>query len=297
MKLLVPLLLLLPLVAHAQVPTPQVIPVANLAAAPKPDGDLGEWGGSGWVKVPVKPALEREERAKYGLDPAGERNTAGNLTVELKAGVAAGRFYLAVRYPDDAADAVHKEWSWRGEKYQRENQLEDMFAVRFHLAGDFDRTMLSTKDYKVDVWLWSAARTNPSGIAEDMTHHVTTKMQESAAEYQVKDGPVIYISKRRDEGSASYEMLPRPKENKGERLPSFVAGSASGSAADVAAKGVWKAGHWNLEFARALDSGHANDVVIKAGGRITGQIAVFNKANAEHKSVSEPLVFDFGAMK
>ncbi|MCC4117447.1 ethylbenzene dehydrogenase-related protein [Aromatoleum toluclasticum] len=295
MKLLATLLLLLPLAVQAQ--APQVIPVANLAAAPKVDGELGEWGSSGWVKVPVKPALEREDRAKYGLDPAGERNKAGSLAVELKAGVAAGRLYLAVRYPDDAADTVHKEWSWRGDKYQRENQLEDMFAVRFHLAGDFDRTMLSTKDYKVDVWLWSAARTNPGGIAEDMTHHVTTKMQESAAEYQVKDGPVIYISKRRDEGTAPYEMLPRPKENKGERLPSFAAANASGSAADVAAKGVWKAGYWNLEFARALDTGNADDVVFKPGSRLTGQVAVFNKANAEHKSVSEPLVFDFGAVK
>lgn len=297
MKLLSTLLLLLPFAAQAQTQTSQVIPVANLAAAPKVDGELGEWGGGGWVKVPVKPALEREERAKYGLDPAGERNTAGSLTVELKAGVAAGRFYLAVRYPDDAADTVHKEWSWRGDKYQRENQLEDMVAVRFHLAGDFDRTMLSTKDYKVDVWLWSAARTNAGGIAEDMTHHVTTKLQESAAEYQVKDGPVIYISKRRDEGAAPYEMLPRPKENKGDRLPSFAAANASGSVADVAARGVWKAGHWHLEFARVLDPGHADDVVFKAGSRITGQVAVFNKANAEHKSVSEPLVFDFGAVK
>jgi len=298
LKLIAPLLLLAPLTVSAQTPpAPQLVPVLNLAAAPKVDGELGEWGSDGWVKVPVKPALEREDRAKYGLDPAGERNTTGKLTVELKAGVAAGRLYIAVRYPDDGADTQHKEWSWRGEKYQRENQLEDMFAVRFHLAGDFDRTMLSTKDYKVDVWLWSAARTNPAGVAEDMTHHITTKVQESAAEYQVKDGPVIYISKRRDEGSAPYEMLPRPKENKGDKLPSFEIGKPAGSAADVAAKGVWKAGYWRLEFGRALITGNADDVAFKPGTRLNGQIAVFNKAAAEHKSVSEPLLFDFSAVK
>ncbi|WP_332675704.1 ethylbenzene dehydrogenase-related protein [Aromatoleum sp.] len=294
-KFAVSLLLAAPFFASAQ--APQTVPVSVLQNAPKVDGDLGEWGAGGWIKVPVKPALERDERAKYGLEPAGDRNVTGNLTVEMKAGVAAGRLFVAVRYPDGAPDMIHKEWAWRGEKYQRETQHEDMFALRFHLAGDFDRSMLATRDYKVDVWLWSAARTNPAGIAEDMSHHVTTRMLESAAEYQLKDGPVVYIAKRRDDGSAPYEMLPRPKENKGERLPSFAAATASGSAADVAAKGVWKAGSWHLEFSRALSTGNADDVVLKAGDRVTGQIAVFNRGSAEHKSVSEPLVFDLSAVR
>lgn len=297
LKRIASLLLLAPLAGLAQTPPPQVVAVVNLPGAPKVDGDLAEWGGDGWVKIPVKPALERDERAKYGLDPAGERNTTGKLTVELKAGVAAGRLFIAVRYPDDVADTVHKDWGWRGDKYQRENQLEDMFALRFHLAGEFDRSMLSTKDYKVDVWLWSAARTNPTGVAEDMTHQITTKEQESAAEYQVKDGPVIYISKRRDAGTAPYEMSPRPREKTADRLPSFEIGKPGGSAADVAAKGVWKAGSWNLEFSRALTTGNAEDVVFKPASKLTGQIAVFNKGAAENKSVSEPLVFDFSAVK
>lgn len=280
-----------------QAQTPPTIPVSSLPAAPKIDGELAEWGGSGWVKVPVKPALEREERAKFGLDPAGERNTTGSLEVEMKAGVAGGRLYVAVRYPDDAADTLYKEWAWRGSKYQRENQLDDLFALRFHMSGDFDRSMLTTKEYKVDVWLWSAARTNPSGIAEDMTHFVTTKMQESAAEYQMKDGPVVYILKRRDEGKAPYEVTSRPRDKTEERLPSFELKAAEGSVADVAAKGVWKGGKWQLEFGRALDTGNGDDVVFKPGSRVTGQIAVFNRNSSEHKSVSEPLIFDFSAVK
>ncbi len=294
-RLFVSLLVSLPFAAAAQ--APQVVAVHALGAAPKMDGDLAEWGRDGWVKVPVKPALEREERAKFGLEPAGDRNVTGDLTVELKAGVAAGRFFLAVRYPDDAADIRHREWAWRGEKYQRENQYEDMFAVRFHMAGDFDRSMLTTRDYKVDVWLWSAARTNPSGVAEDSTHHVTTRMLESVAEYEMKGGPVIYIAKRRDAGTAPYEMLPRPREKKGERLVSFEPAKATGSAADVAAKGAWKAGHWQLEFGRALATGHQDDVAFKPGDRLLGQIAVFNRGSAEHKSVSEPLQFDFSAVR
>lgn len=288
-------MMLAPALVLAQ--APQSIAVGSLPAAPKVDGDIGEWGASGWTKVAVKPALEKDERAKYGLDPAGERNTTGSLEVEVKAVVVAGRVFVAVRYPDDAADTVYKEWAWRGNKYQRENQLDDMFALRFHLAGDYDRSMLATKEYKVDVWLWAAARTNPTGVAEDMTHLVTTKMQESAAEYQIKDGPVVYIVKRRDEGKAPYEVSPRPRDKTADRLPSFELATADGSAADVAAKGVWKGGKWQIEFSRALDTGHADDVVFKSGGRVTAQLAVFNRNASEHKSVSEPLTFDFSGVK
>lgn len=295
LKHIIAALTLAPALACAQ--TPQTIAVGSLPAAPKVDGELAEWGASGWTKVAVKPALERDERARFGLDPAGERNTTGSLEVELKAGVAAGRLYVAVRYPDDAADTLYKEWAWRGNKYQRENQLDDLFALRFHMSGEYDRSMLATKEYKVDVWLWSAARSNPSGIAEDMTHFVTTKMQESAAEYQIKDGPVVYIVKRRDEGKASYEVTPRPRDKTEERLPSFELKPAEGSVADVAAKGVWKGGHWQLEFGRALDTGHPDDVAFKPGSRVTGQLAVFNRNASEHKSVSEPLIFDFSALK
>ena len=283
--------------ALAQQPPPLLIPVAVLGSAPKIDGDLGEWGTTGWVKVPISPSLEKADRAKYGLDPNDDKNQTGSLAVQLKAGVAGDRFYVALKYPDSSEDTSARQWEWRGEKYVEGKQREDMAALRFHMSGDFDRSMLSSKDYKVDVWLWSAARTNPSGLAEDMTHHVTTKMLDSAAEYESPDKKTIYIKKLRDAGNAPYKLLPRPKENKGDKLPSFELTASSGSAADVAAKGRWKAGHWQLEFARALTTGNADDVVFKPGQKIIGQIAVFNQGYAEHKSVSEPLLFDFSAVK
>lgn len=294
--LLLALALAAPIAARAQ--APQLVPVLNLAQPPKIDGNLGDWGNDGWIKVQIKPAIEKTERAKFGLDPEDDKNQTGTLTLQLKAGVSGSRFYLALKYPDAAADTHYRMWEWRGEKYSEGKQREDMLAVRFHMAGDFDRSMLSTKDYKVDVWQWSAARTNPAGLAEDMFHHVTTKMLENAAEYTLPDGKTVYIRKQRDAGNAPYKMLPRPKENKGEKLPSFEPTTASGSTADVMAKGDWKAGHWNIEFGRALNTGHAeDDVAFKPGQKILGQIAVFNKGYSEHKSVSEPLLFDFSAIK
>lgn len=276
---------------------PQVIAVNVLNLAPKVDGRLGEWGSDGWTAVAIRPALEKPDRTRLGLDPNDDRNHTGALTLQIKAGVHGGRFYLALRYPDATADIEHRLWEWRGDKYAEGKQREDMLAVRFHMAGDFDRSMLSLRDYKVDVWQWSAARTNPVGIAEDMTHHMTTAMLDSAAEYTLPDGKTIYIRKQRDAGDAPYRMLPRPKEKKGDRLPSFERGTASGSAADVAAKGEWSAGQWQLEFARLMATGNGDDVEFRRGQRVLGQIAVFNRGYSEHKSISEPLLFDFSKLK
>jgi hypothetical protein len=126
---------------------------------------------------------------------------------------------------------------------------------------------------------------------------MTTAMQESAAEYALSGGKTAYVVKKRDAGAAPYKMVSRPRENKGDRLPSFEPLPGSGSAADVKAKGAWAAGHWNLEFSRAMSTGQADDVVFAKGQKVLGQLAVFNKGYAEHKSISEPLVFDFSAVK
>ncbi len=291
--LIAALLLSLPLRAAP----PLTVPVPALSKTPTVDGRIDEWGNLKWTKVAVKPALERAERTKFGLGAEDDHNLTGSLTVELKAGVADGRIFLALRYPDNQADTEHRPWEWGGDKYIEGRLREDMFAVRFHMAGDFDRSMLTTHDYKADVWLWSAARTDPQGLAEDQVHHITTSMLENAAEYSMSEsGKTIYIRKQRDTGKPSYRMLPRPRENKGAKLAPFATQEASGSVADVAAKGIWSKGYWHLEFSRVLDTGQPDDVAFKPGEKVLGQIAVFNRGYSEHKSISELLLFDFSAL-
>ena len=288
-------LLLAPLMALAQ--AQQVVHVVALSQSPKIDGNLAEWGGDGWVKVPVKPALDKAERTKFGMNSEDDKNQTGNMTVQVKVGVNGSKVYFALKYPDASADASYLLWEWRGDKYAQGKQRDDMLALRFHMVGDFDRSMLATKDYTADVWQWSAGRTNSVGVAEDQMHHMTTATLENAAEYSMLDGKTIYIKKQRDAGAPVFKALPRPKENKGEKMPSFEVGTPSGSSADVAAKGEWSAGNWHVEFGRALNTGNADDAVFKPGQKLLGQIAVFNKGFSEHKSVSEPLLFDFSAIK
>lgn len=283
--------------ASGQAADPLLVPMASLAEAPVVDGNLTEWGTTGWLKIPVKPAVEPHERAALGLD-GEDRNATGKLTVQLKATVAQGRLFLAVRWPDDAPDTEHRGWQWAGGKYAEGKQREDMLAVRFHKQGDFDRSMLASKSYSADVWLWSAARTNPAGQAEDWLHLISSKPIEDAAEYDVKGVGTIYIKKNRDAGSPIYRNLRPPKEKGADRLPSFeVVDKATGSVADVAAKGSWRAGEWRLEMSRRLDTGHPDDVVFEPGRRLVGQIAIFNRGSGEHKSVSEPLLFDFSTLR
>ncbi len=292
----VALVLLLPVLAPAA-GSPQVIPVNALNSPPQIDGDLKDWGQDGWISVLVKPAVEPEERAKLGLS-AEDRNQTDRITVQVKAGVSRDRFYLAVRWPDASADIEHGGWEWRGNRYFDQRRREDMFAVRFHMSGDFDRSMLSNKTYRVDTWLWSAARTNPAGLAEDMTQTVSTKPIEQAAEYEVKGIGTVYIKKVRDAGNLIYRFIRPPQTADVPRAPSFeLTGKASGSVADVAAKGVWQTQYWHLEFSRKLDTGYADDVVFRPGQKLLGQIAVFNRGYDEHKSVSDPLYFDFTAIK
>lgn len=280
--------------APALAAEPQVLKVAPLAAAPAVDGDLADWGKDGWVKVAVKPAVDKAERTRLGLE-GEDRNYTGSLTVQLKIGVFGGRFYLAARWPDDAADTEHKGWEWSGGRYVEAKKREDMFAVRFHLDGDYDRTMLTAKSYRVDTWLWSAARTNPLGLAEDMQQSISTREIENAAEYSVPGIGTVYIKKQRDAGSPLYKIVRPPREKGAAHLPSIeLAANPAGSVADVAAKAVWKAKYWNLELSRALVTGNADDVGFKAGQKLIGQIAVFNRGSEEHKSVSEPLLFSFG---
>lgn len=274
--------------AFASATPPQTLPVVALDVAPAVDGQLGEWPASAWIEVPIKPAVDHDDR-----------NRTGEITVRLAAGVAGDRLYIAARWPDEGEDASYKDWVWNGSRYRRGKNVDDMFAVRFDMDGDYDSCMLSDQEYRVDVWLWSAARTNPAGYANDMWQLITTRLTENAAEYEGPSGKTVFILKRKDEGNPIYaNTRPDRKEFKGDRLPGIALTDApDGSVADVRAKGVWADGFWQLEYSRALDTGHEDDVSLADVATKMGAIAVFNRAASEHKSVSGSLLFDFSALR
>ena len=276
---------------------PRPIAVHALESAPVVDGALDDWGADGWQRIAIAPTVRPDERAALGLGDK-DLNAVGKSSVELKAGVHRDTFYLAVRWPDDAENSDDDLWSWNGRRYVRVRRHGDMFAVRFELAGEYDRSMLSGKNYEVDLWEWSAHRSQRAGIAGDYRHVIGTRMIDNAAEYTVAGVGTVSIKKFADQGHSPFKTVRPPKTRQAEQFEAMtIDGVADGSFADVSADGRWHDGMWHLELSRALDTGHADDVVLPAGGTILGQIAVFNHAEDEHKSISEPLRFDFSMIR
>lgn len=262
------------------------VPVVALDTPPVVDGDLSEWPGD-WQTIAIQPALEGDSK-----------NRTGELVVQLKVGVVEERIFFAARWPDSAPDTAYKPWEWKKKKYKRAKDRDDMFAVRFDLAGDFNTCMIEDADYQVDVWLWSAGRSNQKGYANDMWHLITQKVLENAAEFDTPSGKKVYIKKSADAGMPGFENNKPKRRNKfeGDVLSGIeLTRGPKGSIADVAAKGVWKDGFWHLELSRLLHTGHDDDVTLAGIDTKRGQIAVFNKGFAEHKSVSEELLFSFPA--
>ncbi len=288
---------LLALLGSAGAAEPQHIPVPLLGHAPQVDGNLDEWGEDGWQRIAIAPTVKPEQRAELGLS-AEDRNAVGRSEVAFKAGVAGDTFYVAVRWPDDGADTDLDVWLWNGHRYARSRRYNDQFALRFAMAGDYDRSMLSGKSYEADLWEWNASRGAMAGIAEDFRQVISTRIIENAAEYTVKGVGTIYIKKYRDEGHYPFKTVRPPRQKGADQIVAQeMKGGPDGSYADVRAGSRWQDGYWQLEMSRKLDTGHADDVVLPRGGRIVGQIAVFNHSADENKSISEPLDFDFSAVK
>jgi hypothetical protein len=258
------------------------IAVSRPAGAPMVDGNLAEWGKEGWRKVKLNPAVEN--------DP---KNKTGKIEAELKFAVHGDRLFTAARWPDPKADTSWHSWTWDGSRYKGGRDEDDKFALRIELGGTFDACMLSDKNYEVDVWLWSAGRSNLGGMAENYLHRISTSMIEDAAEHKGPNGVTVYIKKLSD-GPKGYARQKAPTALAKEVEPSSAQAQPPGKPDDILAKGVWKDGFWSLELSRKLVTGIEGRASLGPGAKPRAQIAVFNAGEDEHKSVSEPFLIDIG---
>lgn len=260
----------------------QHISVSGLDFTPSIDGDIGEWPANRYIDIAISPTFSDDEK-----------NNTGELIVKVAIGHRNGVMYLAAMWLDSTESVEYKPWQWRGGQYRRSKKLDDMFAIRFDMTGDYDRSMIAEKNYETDVWLWSAGRSNPINLATDYKHVISTETMEGAAEHKSPSGKLIYIAKQKDSGSIGYRnSRPDIKNKTNSTIPGITfEGESSGSIADVSAKAKWNSGLWILEMSRQLDTQNPDDVKFEIGKAIQGQIAVFNNSNSWHKSISEVLVF------
>ena len=127
------------------------------------------------------------------------------------------------------------------------------------LDNQGDISINSNMGYKADVWYWKAFRTDPTGYADDKCHIYTKESSSKAKKRISKNGKQFYLVRHGDKGTPAYNPIIHIVRY-GDRENSYSHREPTGSRADVQAKGNWINNVWTIEFARDLDTGHADDV-------------------------------------
>lgn len=229
----------------------QRLVAVKVSAAPTLDGKADEpnWKSGQPVEIVAKGVMPKT------------RGTLSNVTV--RAAYSDTHLYLLVQWTDATkSDSGHKTWVWDATKnsYAEDADREDALSAAFEHTGPFTADMLSGEDATWDVWHWKAFRTNPQGFAMDRSHrYFKAQPTEKANKHPAKTGEDVWITRPEDAGETVEKKQSAPTENKGARVPQYLAGTPTGSAADVRAKGTWADGKWTLEFARKLDTGNPDD--------------------------------------
>lgn len=196
-------------------------------------------------------------------------NEGASTDVQLRSVHTSTHVYILVRWRDETQDDVaHKPWVWNATKnaYEEGPEREDMLALAFEHTGTFDADMLSGELGVWDVWQWKVTRTNAQGYAMDRAHRYTAEKPEGKANsHQAKNGKTIWIARPEDAGDTVERKQPAPATHQGDRVPQYLPGTPTGSAADVRAKGTWERGWWTLELERRLNTGNADDTAFEQG--------------------------------
>lgn len=212
-------------------------------------GDDAAWKSGKETKVVAK-----------GVFPA---NAAKSTEVHIRSAHTDTHVYFLVRWRDETRDDVaHKPFVWDAGKnaYVEGPEREDMLGLAFEHTGPFTADMLSPEEAVWDVWHWKATRTNPQGFAMDRSHRYSRQQwQGTGRSHPARDGQPIWIARAEDAGDTVEKKQPAPATRGAERLPQYLPGTPTGSAADVRAKGAWSDGWWTLELERKLSTGYPDD--------------------------------------
>lgn len=157
-------------------------------------------------------------------------------TAVVKACVDSGNVYMLIRFKGSGS-CKYSRWHWDSARqiYVPGKEKEDVFSIVWSARRDFDRG---------DIWLWRAALTNPSGVADD--YFFTRKN---------KDDFILRVDEGVNSWRAKYFFA-----FAGAVVDRFYSRAPSGSAADVKAKGSWRKGEWIVEFSRKLNTRKKDDI-------------------------------------
>ena len=264
---------------HSHVEPPLNWVAKPTPAAPEIDGEIdAAWSSATPLVVTVREAV----------------GAGSPRTVTLRALHTANppMLYVLAEWDDDTKSDRRDPYIWNPETkaYDRPTRPDDQFALEFPISGEFDVSMLAMgKTFHAAVWHWKAGRGGPIGYVDDKRHIISATPLEKGLEYSFGPHGKVYIQRPMDEGTPAYTVKPKPTAHEGDEVDSFVQQQPSGSVADIRGKATHNGHGWVLEMARRLDTGNADDAVIRADGLNLCAIAILDDELYWHHSVS-PLI-------
>jgi hypothetical protein len=231
------------LIASGTALSAQTIVAAKVSAPPIADGSASDsaWKSAGAITVK-------------------DARTGGDIT--LKTVYTDDQIFFLVTYPDKTEDRLHKPWVWDKalKAYSMGPQREDTFNFKWNMESrEVDLSDFSDDTYTSDVWYWKANRSDPAGYADDKIHTQSSTAGKKSQELISTSNKKRYLTREGDEGEAS-EKKRLMTDYAGDVVDQHISVTPTGSRADIKAKGIWKDGFWTIEFARKLNTGHADDV-------------------------------------
>ncbi|MBT4361694.1 MAG: hypothetical protein HOD11_12075 [Candidatus Marinimicrobia bacterium] len=226
----------------------QTLHVSPVEQAPVIDGKADEIE---WSTVPAITTIDR----------------IANIPIQLQAVTSGITLFIKVRFPDETENRAHKNLVWDHdlEMYRAGPKREDFFVFKWNMNPHAtDLSLSGEQSYKADIWYWKAFRTDHAGYADDKFHIYSETPSTRSKRLINKNGKSYYLARRGDAGSAAYRGR-QLTEYTDDDVYSLEHQLPSGSRSDVRAKGQWSDGYWTIEFARALNTGNPDDVVISKG--------------------------------
>ncbi|MBI2193434.1 MAG: hypothetical protein HYU36_15775 [Planctomycetes bacterium] len=262
---------------------------AAVTEAPRIDGSGDE---AVWTRAQAVTVRLKKLGRQAGL-PAAAAQTSAESEVSLASVHTQTEIFFLARWKDATRDDSHKAWAWDEAKktYAAGVELEDVLGLGFALRGPFTGVMTAPIECEWDVWQWKAARTNPGGHAMDKHHVHSLRQPENgkAKSFKTRSGEMVWIARLEDAGDSAQATQQTPAEFQGPRVPQYVPGKPSRSAADVRARGEWNDGQWCLELARKLETGSPDDTPFKPGATVPMAVSVFDHCEDMEHSVSKVL--------
>ncbi|MBI5014283.1 MAG: hypothetical protein HZB55_02180 [Deltaproteobacteria bacterium] len=222
--------------------------------------------------------------------PGTEIPVAGGPRSIVVKAVHDGRtLYLLAQWNDASRDDQYRPWIWDAAKktYRQGSQVDDALAVAlFRGKPPSDSCMLQGQNQEADLWIWRAFWSELSGLAEDETYRISRERIPKSNPYASRGGAgQVWIREDPDSGSPGWSFF-IPVDYQGAVIPSYRRAEASGSRGDVKAAGLWEGGTWTVEFARALDTRHADDLALKERNTYALSFAVYDKAEKGRHAAS-----------